>query len=101
MFAYASYLLAAGGRSAFRYTNDQFYDQAWLYAIYDLELGEPLGPRYRDGAGWRRDFTKARVWVDPQTHMATITPVEAPPAPPPGSFEHASFVPLVSFNGGG
>ncbi|HJW91526.1 MAG TPA: putative glycoside hydrolase [Anaerolineales bacterium] len=101
-FAYASYLLVADGRSAFRYANDEFYDQSWLYPLYDLELGEALGPRYQAGAGWRRDFTKATVWVDPQAHTAMFTPVETPPAPPPpDSFAHASFVPLVSFGGGG
>lgn len=71
-FAFASYLLINQGRAAFRYANSQSYAEAWLYDDYKLNLGQALGPRYRDGEAWRRDFTNGSVLVNPQTHEAQI-----------------------------
>jgi hypothetical protein len=72
-FAYASYLLVNNGRAAFRYGNSANYREAWFYSNYDLDLGQPLGPRYRDGDSWRRDFVNGNVMVNPETHEASIT----------------------------
>jgi hypothetical protein len=71
-FAYASYLLINQGRAAFRYGNSSNYHEAWLYDDYKLNLGQALGPRYRDGAAWRRDFTNGFVTVNPETHEVQI-----------------------------
>ena len=71
-FAYASYLLINHGRAAFRYANSQFYNQAWLYDNYKIQLGQALGERYRQGDAWRRDFSNGFVLVNPQTHEAQI-----------------------------
>jgi len=71
-FAYASYLLAADGRSAFRYGHSSSYRQAWVYDNYAIDLGAPLGPRYADGPRWRRDFTNGSVTVDPLAHSVAI-----------------------------
>ncbi len=72
-FAYASYLLITNGRASFRYTHSEEYDEPWLYDNYDLELGEPLGPRYLEGYGiWKRDFSNGSVQVDFLSHSATI-----------------------------
>jgi hypothetical protein len=73
-FAYASYLLIANGKASFRYSNSSNYRDPWLYDNYNLNLGEPLGPRYKDGNTWRRDFTNATVRVDPVARTAAITP---------------------------
>ncbi|MGB0388210.1 MAG: putative glycoside hydrolase [Ardenticatenaceae bacterium] len=73
-FAYASYLLVSAGKASFRYTHSEHYDEAWLYDNYQLDLGEPLGPRYQDGyATWKRDFTNGSVRVNLASHSATIT----------------------------
>jgi hypothetical protein len=71
-FAFASYLLINQGQAAFRYANSQFYNTPWLYDNYKIDLGAPLGMRYRDGGAWRRDYSHGSVLVNPQTHEAQI-----------------------------
>lgn len=71
-FAFASYLLITYGNASFRYIIASAYDQNWLYNIYDIGLGEPLGPRYILGDKWARDFSGGTVIVDPDDHTATI-----------------------------
>jgi hypothetical protein len=71
-FAYASYLLIAKGNAAFRYANYRDYNEAWMYANYNLNLGAPLGPRFKSGAVWKRNFTNGTVTVDPLKHTASI-----------------------------
>jgi hypothetical protein len=71
-FAYASYLLVNNGNAVFRYTNSDSYREAWLYDNYNLDLGTPTGKRYQDKGGWRRDFSRGYVTVDPQKHTAEI-----------------------------
>lgn len=73
-FAFASYLLVSNGKAAFRYSTDDAYDQVWLYDNYNVDLGDPLGPRYQSGgSSWRRDFTKGYVVADPVSHTAVIS----------------------------
>ena len=72
-FAFASYLLVSNGKAAFRYSNSSTYRYIWLYSNYQVDLGTPLGPRYKSGTLWRRDFTKGFVTVDPVNHTATIS----------------------------
>jgi hypothetical protein len=71
-FSLASYLLVSNGRAYFRYTNDQNYEQSWLNENYHTRLGYPLGPRYKDGSQWVRDFENGRVTVNPKTHQSSI-----------------------------
>ncbi|HYN90187.1 MAG TPA: putative glycoside hydrolase [Ardenticatenaceae bacterium] len=71
-FAFASYLLVSDGRASFRYSDSSSYRHVWLYSNYDLDLGQPLGPRYANGSAWQRDFTNGSVVVDPAAHTATI-----------------------------
>jgi hypothetical protein len=73
-FGLASYLLVAtpDTRASFRYTHTSSYAQLWWYPEYDLNLGAPRGPRYREGSQWARDFACARVTVDPARRSATI-----------------------------
>jgi hypothetical protein len=71
-FAFASYLLIANGNAVFRYTHSEAYRELWLYDNYNLELGAPLGLRYKDKGGWRRDFTNGYVTVNPRNHKAEI-----------------------------
>ncbi len=71
-FAYASYLLAANGRAAFRYTSHESHGEFWNDDSYAQRLGAARGPRYRDGAGWRRDFERGSVFVDPVANTAAI-----------------------------
>ena len=72
-FAFASYLLISNGKAAFRYANEDVYNEVWLYDNYRLNLGTPVGPRYQTGSVWRRDFTNGYVTVDPISHAATIS----------------------------
>ena len=71
-FAFASYLLVANGNAVFRYTHSENYREVWLYENYDLDLGPPLGGRYDDDGGWRRDFANGTVFVNPDDHKAEI-----------------------------
>jgi hypothetical protein len=71
-FAFASYLLIANGNAVFRYTYSGAYREPWLYENYDLEIGMPVGNRYKDKDGWRRDFTNGHVIVNPKNHHAEI-----------------------------
>ena len=72
-FAFASYLLVTNGRASFRYGQDDYYTQAWLYPNYSLALGTPLGARFKVGTIWQRNFTNGTVKVDPALHTASIT----------------------------
>ena len=71
-FAFASYLLINQGLAAFRYANSSNYREAWVYNNYSIDLGKALGPRYRVGSAWRRDFSNGYVQVDPETHETQI-----------------------------
>jgi hypothetical protein len=71
-FAFASYLLIANGNAVFRYTHSENYRDVWLYDNYDVDLGMPLGDRYKDKGGWRRDFANGYVTVNPKSHKAEI-----------------------------
>ena len=75
-FAFASYLLSSYGKSVFRYADADAYNQIWLYPNYEINIGEPLGPRYIEGNFWRRDFSNGYVLVDPINHTATISLTE-------------------------
>lgn len=72
-FVFASYLLVSNGHTFFRYTDDEAYNDIWLYDNYDLDLGAPLGARYQSGSSWVRDFENGRVTVDPAAHTSSIT----------------------------
>ncbi len=71
-FAFASYLLIANGNAVFRYTDPDSYSEPWVYSDYQIDLGNPLGNRYRSDFSWRRDFTRGYVTVNPWTHSAQI-----------------------------
>ena len=70
--AFASYLLIANGNAFFRYSNSDSYRELWLYENYNLDLGAPLGDRYKYKGGWRRDFAHGYVVVKPQSQEAEI-----------------------------
>jgi Hypothetical glycosyl hydrolase family 15 len=70
-FAFASYLLIADGNAYFRYTHG-FYREWLMYENYNLDLGAPLGDRYKDQGGWRRDFENGYVIVKPQNGESEI-----------------------------
>lgn len=72
-FAFGSFLLIADTRATFRYTSPEAYEQAWVYDDWNLDLGAPLGPRYRVNAVWKRDFAHGSVIVDPAAHTAQIS----------------------------
>jgi hypothetical protein len=71
-FAFASYLLVNNGKAVFRYTHSDSYRQVWLYDNYGLDIGTPLGNRYKENGGWRRDFSNGYVRVNPGKHTAEI-----------------------------
>lgn len=72
-FALASYLLVANENAFFRYADSDGYREVSLYDNYFLDLGKPLGSRYKDGSSWRRDFTNGYVLADPGARSAEIT----------------------------
>ena len=71
-FALASYLMIADKNAYFRYADSEDYRDTTLYENYFLDLGSALGPRYKDGTFWRRDFTNGSVFVDPKTKSSEI-----------------------------
>ena len=71
-FAFASYLLVANENVSFRYADSEGYREISLFENYFLDLGEPLGPRYKKGFAWRRDFNNGYILVNPWTHSAEI-----------------------------
>jgi hypothetical protein len=72
LFGLASFLLINDGKAFFRYSNDEAYRKVWWYPEYELDLGQPLGPRYKESGFWQRDFEKGSVTVDPSKHIAEI-----------------------------
>jgi hypothetical protein len=72
LFSLASYLLVNNGNAYFRYTNSDSHNQNWLYEDYKLDLGKPLGNRYKKGGTWYRDFTNGKVSVSPENRTAKI-----------------------------
>lgn len=79
-FAAGSFLLISRPeQSFFRYVSSESraaLSSFWLYENYDVTLGEPLGPRYRTGSAWRRDFNCGYVVVDPSERTADIVQTE-------------------------
>ena len=72
VFALASFLLINNGKASFRYTNSDTYDKSWMYDNYDVELGAPLGSRYKVGDTWKRDFERGQIMVNPILNTASI-----------------------------
>jgi len=71
-YGLASFLLVNNGGAFFRYSNADAYRELWWYPQYEVDLGQPLGPRYPEQNQWRRDFEKGYVLVDPSSHSAEI-----------------------------
>ncbi len=71
-YAFASFLLIANGNASFRYANADSYVEPWVYPDYGIRLGGALGPRYRAGEAWQRDFANGQVLVNPKTGRAAI-----------------------------
>jgi len=72
-FALASYLLVANDNTYFRYADSGGYQKVLLFDNYSLNLGKALGPRYKKGSVWQRDFANGHVVVNPKQHSAEIT----------------------------
>ena len=72
-FSLASYLLIANANTSFRYADSGGYQKVLLFDNYFLNLGQPLGARYKEGSSWRRDFDNGHVVVDPKKHSSEIT----------------------------
>ena len=71
-FAFASYLLVADGQTVFRYAHHSAYREIWWYKTYQLDLGAPLGPVYKDGNTWKRTFENGLVTVNLARLTASI-----------------------------
>lgn len=71
-FSFASYLLISGGNVSFRYADSDSYEEVWLYESYFLPLGVPTSGYYEFESGWRRDFSKGYVYVNPFLHESKI-----------------------------
>lgn len=71
-FSFISYLLVNNGKAAFRYTGSDYYEEVWFYENYQLELGTPISDAYQVDGGWRRDFSKGFVFLDPDQYHSEI-----------------------------
>ena len=81
-FALSSFMLIDQGDAVFRYSlgDGTSYRKLWDYPEFDVDLGEPLGPRYRDGeTAWKRDFACGHVRVDPAGPSYEFAPDESLP----------------------
>jgi Hypothetical glycosyl hydrolase family 15 len=79
-YSMAAYLLVAGPRVSFRYSNSDglAYENFWRYPEYDVSLGPPAGPRRRvSGSLWRRDFAHGHVEVDLAARVSKIVVTDA------------------------
>ncbi|MDP2964868.1 MAG: putative glycoside hydrolase [Pelolinea sp.] len=56
LFGLASYLLANNGQAFFRYANDQIYRKVWWYPEFDINLGQPIGPKVYGGRNLEAGF---------------------------------------------
>jgi hypothetical protein len=69
MYAYCSFLLVKRpGYSLFYASSDKgLYrnDKVPWYGEYDLPIGQPLSERYLKDGCWFRDYTNARIIVNP------------------------------------
>ncbi len=72
VFALSSFLLVNNGKAFFRYTNSNSYNENWLYDNYHLDLGIPLGTRYKEGNIWKRVFQNGTISVNPDSKTASI-----------------------------
>jgi hypothetical protein len=81
-FSLASYLLVAtpDRRATFRYARTSDYEVLWWYPEYDQNYGAPLGPRYRDGEWWVREYACAWVKADPARRVGAIDMKPCPAA---------------------
>jgi hypothetical protein len=72
-YARASFLADwDGGRSAIAFEPSDPEQQDPYTPTWTADLGSPLGPRYRVGLAWRRDFTGGAVVVNPSTSTQTV-----------------------------
>ena len=71
-FALASYLLVNNGRASFRYADAKRYGEVWMFNNYLIQPGQPIGPRYKEGDNWRRDYENGFVTVDPVRQTAEL-----------------------------
>lgn len=69
-FSYASYLLAANGKSSFRY--DTEYPVYSWYDIYNKRMGKPLSGITTDNGWYVRTFERGRVMVNPSSRQSKI-----------------------------
>ncbi len=79
-FSLATWFLIDQGNAHFRYASSKTYRELWDYPELHVDLGEPLGPRYKEGdTVWRRDFSCGTVRVDPTVPGYEFTPDESLP----------------------
>ena len=72
LFGLASFLLVNNGQAYYRYSNDEAYRKVWWYPEFNIDLGQPLGPRYKLEGSWRRDFENGSVKVDLTNNIGEI-----------------------------
>jgi hypothetical protein len=73
----ASFLLGWNGKRGAYFFNPTVAADPWQQA-WTVDVGAPLGSRYRVGAGWRRDYTGGTVVVNPSaTKSQTFTFAQA------------------------
>jgi len=73
-WARANFLLfdqpAYGGALVFELTNPEAQDP--YSSSWTADVGAPLGPRFRVGAAWRRNFSGGTVLVNPSSKAVTV-----------------------------
>jgi hypothetical protein len=70
----ASFLLAWNGRSGAYFFSPRAPVDPWQQA-WTADVGRPLARRYRVGVGWRRDFTRGAVLLNPSAARPQAFPL--------------------------
>jgi hypothetical protein len=71
-YARASFLLYDNGRGALMYEASDPEAQDPYAGGWTTDVGSPLGPAYKVGSAWRRDFTGGTVVVNPTTSPVSV-----------------------------
>lgn len=72
LYLYTSFLLTKENGKSFFSLNKQTSDKISEYQEFNLPLGEPISKRYLHGRCWIRDFTNAKIIVNPTNKVDRI-----------------------------
>ena len=70
LYTYCTYLLIAGAQTFWSFKEGTSSVPHFWFKEFDLDIGKPLGSRRNVGELWVREFSKARILVNPTRQTA-------------------------------